>query len=92
MLNKIFHQLFLSCKEATLYMELKESNQLNLLQSFRFKIHLLICKYCKIYQKQRTLIHQYLLKETKSLDDTNDEVKKIEELKTRISNTLFKEN
>ena len=94
MFNKIFHKLFLSCKEVTYYMELKENNQLNPLQSFRYNIHLLICKYCKIYQKKRKLIQEYLLKETKKLEKSNDEVvidhDKIEKLKTKISDSIFK--
>lgn len=96
MFNKIFHKLFLSCKEVTYYMELKENNQLNNLQLFRYNIHLLICKYCKIYQKKRDLIQNYLLKETKILEKSNDEVitdhDKIKKLKTKISESIFNQD
>ena len=95
MFNKIFHKLFLSCKEVTYYMELKENNQLNRFQLFRYNIHLLICKYCKIYQKKREIITNYLFKETTSLENSIDEVtinnNQIDKLKTKISDSIFKQ-
>jgi NCAIR mutase (PurE)-related protein len=90
-MGKLFHKLFLSCKEATLYMELKESNQLNLLQNIRLTIHLIICKYCKIYNKQREIISKIFTKKSIVLDDEVD-LNQINQLKTKISDKLFKEN
>ncbi len=88
-MGKLFHWLFLSCKEATLYMELKESNQLSLSQRLKLTVHLFICKYCKIYNKQRNFINK-LINSSVNKEQNTPEPKQIEALKTSIKSELSK--
>lgn len=56
MKKKFFHTLILSCKEATFLVEKKEQGKMSLKEAIQLKIHLWICKACKIYAKQSKVI------------------------------------
>jgi len=83
MLNTLLHKLFLTCKEATFLMELKEANALNFVQKIKLRIHLVLCSYCKIYNRNKELISRYFEKNIdKNLDKVNNE--QIEKLKNKV--------
>lgn len=61
MMSKTF---MITCKEATLYISKKEEHKLSVSERAKLFIHLLICKFCKLFYKQS----QYLAVEMKHLN------------------------
>jgi len=78
------HKIFLSCKTATEYLEKKSDKSLNFKGRLQLRLHLAICKVCRIYEKQGILIGKLLgLKHnTASLHEHTPE--EIENLKNDI--------
>ncbi len=66
MISKTF---MITCKEATLYISKKEENKLSVSERFKLSIHLLICKFCKLFYRQ----NQFLAVEMKHIH-TNAEL------------------
>lgn len=85
MLKNWIHKIALSCEQATLLMELQENQQTTAIQNIRLKLHLIICKYCKIYSKKMKLMNQFF--RSKSPKNSYD-IDKIETLKERIKQNL----
>lgn len=48
--------LMISCKEATYQLGLMEAGKLSRAGKIRVQMHLAICKYCRRFEKQTTLI------------------------------------
>ena len=53
---KALQTIMLSCAKATEYLNLREEGQLNAKQSLQLKLHLLVCKTCKAYEKQSEIL------------------------------------
>lgn len=87
MLSKITHKLFLSCKEATYLIELKNNNSINLIKRFRLSIHLCICKICSVYNKKVIALNKILSSDNaeEKIQLDNDE---IDSLKEKINSKL----
>ena len=56
------NKLLINCKEATLMVVLQECDHLPFKKRFALWIHLLICKYCKLFNKQSKQINDVLKK------------------------------
>ncbi|CAH0295856.1 hypothetical protein [Chryseobacterium sp. Bi04] len=56
MVKKIIHLLFLSCSEATLLMEKRNARAISPKENWKLSIHLMICKWCKMYNKKLALL------------------------------------
>lgn len=93
MLKKIIHKLVLTCKEATLLMELQDSNAISYWQRKRLLIHVKICKYCRIYRSKKLLITNYFLRIEDIEQNKEEDTLKINGLKERINQQIInKEN
>ncbi|MDO4728109.1 MAG: hypothetical protein Q4B43_03775 [Bacteroidota bacterium] len=56
MINRWIHFWILPCSEISLLIEKKAANNISLLEKFRLKAHLNICKICSAYQKKAALM------------------------------------
>ena len=59
-MKKILHILFLSCKKATLLIEMSQKQPLSFVEGVRLKMHLKLCDKCAQYKKQSFLIENVL--------------------------------
>lgn len=79
----MFKKFMTTCAEATMLSSKKEEGILSLFDLLRFYIHLAICKFCRLFERQnKFLIMQMKYVHTESvLSDTEKEQlqKKIEE-------------
>lgn len=48
--------IMITCKEATLAIIKKEERKISIIERIRLLIHLAICKFCKLFEKQNKLI------------------------------------
>lgn len=60
MINKLFHNIFLTCEQATLLIEQKQGQQLSHIQNIQLKTHLHFCKNCHNYNIKATKLDSYL--------------------------------
>lgn len=88
MFKKMLHKITLTCKEATLLMELKDANKSNKLQNIRLSIHLMICKYCRLYIKKSAIIKQIIQQKKEEYLANSAEQENILELKNKINKRL----
>lgn len=88
MLEKIIHKIALTCKEATLLMELKDTNAIKPLQKIRLLLHLQICKYCRLYNKKRIFISNYFQKKEQAQNLNTADAQRIDQLKKSINKRL----
>lgn len=56
----LFHSLFHSCKEASEHVLLLEEGKLGLMDRFRLKVHLAVCKGCALFAEQSAAIRRAL--------------------------------
>lgn len=90
MFNKLIHKLFLTCKEATLLLELKDDNQINYMLQKRLDSHLLICDDCKTYNAKRDFINKILANYSNPNSRIKTDEVKIARLKEKINSYLNK--
>ncbi len=45
-------RLILTCKKATYYISLKEEGRLNFIQLIQLRIHITVCVFCRLFEKQ----------------------------------------
>ena len=50
-------RLLITCKEATLYLEKKEEKAIAIQERIKLAIHLMICEFCKLFEKQNKFIN-----------------------------------
>lgn len=62
MLRKILHTLFLPCNEATLLMEKRNGGSISSKENRKLNIHLMICKWCKMYNKKLAILDKVFKK------------------------------
>lgn len=88
MINKIVHTIALTCKEATLLMELNEDNALNRIQKIRLQLHIQICKICNLYQQKMRIVKRII--QSQHLENTTlkEDTEKIEQLKVKIKEKI----
>jgi len=57
--NIMATKMMISCESATLFVSKKEEHKLSLRERFQLLIHLAVCKFCRLFEKQnRFLLHQ----------------------------------
>lgn len=72
------------CKKATELMELKEDGELAKFQSFRLRLHMLLCVACRNYERQWSLLAKAIARQQPSpATEAETEV-----LKVRIRKSL----
>lgn len=49
-------KFFINCNEATLICDKTQYNEAGFWERIKLSIHLLTCKYCKVYTKQNAII------------------------------------
>ncbi len=55
MINKVM----ITCSDATLYVSKREEGKLSLPNRLKLFLHLVICKFCRLFEKQsRFIIHE----------------------------------
>ncbi|PKP45074.1 MAG: hypothetical protein CVT95_09625 [Bacteroidetes bacterium HGW-Bacteroidetes-12] len=81
----------LSCKKATEMVEKEKINGLSFIDKLRLKLHLSVCKACRGYEKQSTLIDDFFLK-TSASDIDNIKIEENPKLKETIINRLDNES
>lgn len=82
MINKVM----ITCSDATLYVSKKEEGKLSLLNRFKLLLHLAICKFCRLFEKQnRFIIHE--IKHRRSNDVLTDLEKEQIQAKIRENNS-----
>lgn len=69
--------LMYSCKKATELIEIKQEKKISLTQGLRLRLHLMMCSYCKAYQKQSDLLSKALRMKTNSDKQVKDLEEKI---------------
>jgi hypothetical protein len=54
------HKLMITCKEATMLSVQKAEIKLSFLDRMRLFIHLLVCQYCRLFDKQTKMIDKII--------------------------------
>ncbi|MCB0697259.1 MAG: hypothetical protein KDC07_07835 [Chitinophagaceae bacterium] len=49
----------ISCKEATYLVSKKEQGKITIAERIRLSLHLMICKFCKRFEKQNKIITEH---------------------------------
>lgn len=79
------HFIMISCKEATFMVSKKEEKKLSWREKFQLKLHLAICKMCRLFEKQSRRIS----KDAAQLHEHTTEAlstEKKQEMKTALEN------
>lgn len=87
-MSKLFHKIFLTCDEATIFIEKEKAGELSLLSRMRLKIHLLVCKWCEAYYHKVQFLDKVLKDIVSSDDDNKQEDKDITDFKERVKKKL----
>lgn len=74
MFRKILHTLILPCNDATYLMEKKIEGKLTGKKNIQLKVHITLCKWCKVYNQKMIIIHKFLSK------NQSEAIKKIPDL------------
>lgn len=80
--------LILSCKQASLFIQKKEEGALGPWDSFRLKLHLGICAFCRQYEKQSSRLNELLERhfhqaEASKNEDFNAKLKQVIQKKSQ---------
>jgi hypothetical protein len=67
------NKIMITCREATYYVSKKEEGKLSFKVQFQLFIHLLICKFCRLFAKQ----NEQIIREVKHLH-TSDSLTELE--------------
>lgn len=59
-MKKVMHMMLLSCLMATELIEKKMDNNVPFFRKMQLNIHVSLCKACKTYKKQSTLLDEAL--------------------------------
>ncbi|MGU3373869.1 hypothetical protein ACLBWQ_03055 [Chryseobacterium sp. M5A1_1a] len=87
MLKKILHILFLPCSEATLLMEKRNGGSISSKESRKLNIHLMICKWCKMYNQKLALLDK-IFKKTLTQNNTEINEAEIQDFKNKMIEKL----
>lgn len=75
--------LMISCKRATELVEIQHEKKLSFSQSFKLKLHFMLCKICDIYAQQskklNSMVEKFIRHQSNEIEkqDTNNLKKKI---------------
>ena len=86
-MKKILHIILLSCKKATLLIEMGQKQPLSFAESLKLKMHLKLCDKCADYKKQSFLIEN-VLKNNHTKSSTLNNVTLSEDSKARFQKAL----
>lgn len=87
MIRKILHILFLPCNEATLLMEKRNAQSISSKENWKLSMHLMICKWCKMYNKKLILLDT-IFKKTFSEKEIEINESEIQDFKNKITDKL----
>jgi len=87
MIKKILHILFLPCSEATLLMEKRNAHSISSKENRKLSLHLMICKWCKMYNKKLVLLDSVFKKTFSQKNAEIDEVE-IQDFKNKMIEKL----
>ncbi|MCQ9635517.1 hypothetical protein MP477_11165 [Chryseobacterium sp. WG23] len=87
MVKKILHLLFLPCSEATLLMEKRNARAISSKENRKLSMHLMICKWCKMYNKKLALLDT-LFKKTLSEKEVEIKDSDIQDFKNKMMEKL----
>ena len=71
-MTKHLQIIFLSCKKATLLIEMSQNRRLSIREKIQLKVHVKMCERCKAYQKQSFFIETMLKANYKMHSNTSD--------------------
>lgn len=87
MVKKVLHLLFLPCSEATLLMEKRNAQAISSKENWKLSMHLMICKWCKMYNKKLALL-DILFKKTLSEKESEIKESDIQDFKNKMIEKL----
>jgi len=75
--------IMITCKDATLAIIRKEEKKLTFSERIKLAVHLLICKFCKLFEKQNRFLSNNIknisLKDSLTSDELEEMGRKFEE-------------
>ena len=77
--------IMITCKKATFLVSKKEENKLSFGERIQLKMHLAICKLCRLFEKQSWLFSKHA-QHMHEHSDQRLSIKKKEEIKTALGN------
>jgi len=77
----------ISCKEASYLTSKKEEGKISLAERLKLAFHLMMCRFCKMFDKQNTFIAHHAKQMEDALADGN-EVLLPETVKQRINDSM----
>ncbi|MBX3042104.1 MAG: hypothetical protein KIT33_11270 [Candidatus Kapabacteria bacterium] len=72
---KIVRKMMISCEKAISLSAKKSSHELDLIDSFKLKVHLMMCKNCKAFDEQISKIIEKLKIDSEAVSLTEEEKK-----------------
>lgn len=88
MIKHFLHFLFLPCSEATLLMEKKSAGTIMQKENLQLSAHLMICKWCRAYNKKLEMLDQLLKKSLKKEEKIEFNDSDIQEFKNNLIEKL----
>ncbi len=79
--------LFLPCNEATLLMEKRNAQAISPKENWKLSMHLMICKWCKMYNKKLALLDR-VFKKNFFQKETEINESEIQDFKNKIIEKL----
>lgn len=79
--------MFLPCSEATLLMEKRNAQSISSKENRKLNLHILICKWCKAYNKKLQFLDQ-VFKKTLSQKKTEINESEIQDFKNKMIEKL----
>lgn len=70
---KIVRKMMISCEKAIKLSALNSANELDLINSFKLKVHLMMCKNCKAFDEQLSRIIEKLKIDSETITLTEEE-------------------
>jgi hypothetical protein len=86
-MNKQLQVIFLSCKKATLLIEMSQNKPLSIRKKIQLSAHLRLCERCNRYQKQSLLI-EGMLKVNHNVQLNAGKLKLSDDSKTRLKKVI----
>lgn len=91
LLIKLLRTFYISCEEATFLMTKKKHEALSGREAIDLKIHMIGCRFCKVYEKQWEFLMVGLGKMKKGDDETASPFKLTPAQKAKIEEALQSE-
>ncbi|MFL9835224.1 hypothetical protein [Chryseobacterium terrae] len=88
MIRRILHIFFLPCSKATLLMEKRNAKNILPKENLQLSMHIMICKWCKAYEKKLKILDSILKKKWFGEEKTDLNDADIQEFKDKIFRKL----